>query len=305
MSAAILVIKLGAFGDFVQAMGPFAAIRQRHPGDRIVLLTTRPYAELARASPWFDAVWIDDRPRLWQVRRWLDLRLRLRRARFSFVYDLQTSDRSGTYFRLLGPGPRPGWSGIVRGASHRHANPERDRMHTIDRQREQLALAGIAEVPPPDLSWLDADLARLALPSRTALLVPGGAAHRPAKRWPVQRYGEVARALVARGVAPLILGTAGEAELAVAIRNAAPRAIDLTGRTGFAEIAALARRAEVAIGNDTGPMHLIAAAGCAAVVLFGPESDPALCAPRGRAVAVIARPDLAALEAETVLAAIG
>ena len=33
----ILVIKLGALGDFVQALGPFAAIRRHHAGDRITL----------------------------------------------------------------------------------------------------------------------------------------------------------------------------------------------------------------------------------------------------------------------------
>ena len=46
----ILVIRLGALGDFVLSMGPFAAIRAHHPDARIILLTTAPYAELARAS---------------------------------------------------------------------------------------------------------------------------------------------------------------------------------------------------------------------------------------------------------------
>jgi len=50
----ILVIKLGALGDFVQALGPFAAIRAHHPAADIVLLTTRPYADLGRASGYFD-----------------------------------------------------------------------------------------------------------------------------------------------------------------------------------------------------------------------------------------------------------
>ena len=53
----ILVIKLGALGDFVLATGPFKALRQAHPGARIVLLTTAPYAEMARTAPFFDEVW--------------------------------------------------------------------------------------------------------------------------------------------------------------------------------------------------------------------------------------------------------
>ena len=48
--ARLLVIKLGALGDFVLATGPFAAIRNAHPDDEIVLLTTATYAEMAEAS---------------------------------------------------------------------------------------------------------------------------------------------------------------------------------------------------------------------------------------------------------------
>ena len=55
----LLVIKLGALGDFVLATGPFAAIRAAHPNEVLVLLTTAPFAEFARASGYFDEVWID------------------------------------------------------------------------------------------------------------------------------------------------------------------------------------------------------------------------------------------------------
>ena len=147
----ILVIKLGALGDFMLAFGPFAAIRAQHPAAEVTLLTTAPFADLARDSRWFDRVLTDSRPRWWD----LPALVRLRRALqgFDFVYDLQTSGRSSHYHRMAG---RPPWSGIARGASHPHANPARDRMHTLDRQREQLAMAGIPAVPSPDLSWLTA-----------------------------------------------------------------------------------------------------------------------------------------------------
>ena len=299
--ARILVIKLSALGDFVQAFGPFAAIRAHHRNARITLLTTGPFADLARMSPWFDEVWTDTRPRLWQPGAWLALRARLRGGRFDMVYDLQTSDRSGWYFRLMG---RPRWSGIAPGCSHPDSNPEREHIHTIERQAIQLGLAGIAEVPPPDLSWLTADLARFKLPARYALLVPGGAAHRPAKRWPVEQYIALARALAAQGIAPVLIGTQADAGPIAMIDGAVIEARSLLGQTGFAEIAALARGAALAVGNDSGPMHLIAAAGCRAVVLFSAASDPALCAPRGR-VTILGRPSLADLPLAEVVAATG
>jgi ADP-heptose:LPS heptosyltransferase len=131
--------------------------------------------------------------------------------------------------------------------------------------------------------------------------VPGCSPHRPGKRWPAENYGALAAWLDTQGIVPVIVGNAAERGLADTIRAAAPASRDLTGQTTLGDVASLARAASVAIGNDTGPMHLIATAGCRSVVLFSRDSDPALCAPRGRDVQVLRRPDLASLAPETVL----
>ncbi|MGQ0662694.1 MAG: glycosyltransferase family 9 protein [Pseudomonadota bacterium] len=299
----ILVIKLGALGDVIQALGPMAAIRRHHAGARIVALTTQPFAPLFAACPYVDEVWVDTRPAWWRLGAVLDLRRRLDAGRFERVYDLQTSGRTGFYFRLF-PRPRPQWSGIARGCSHPHANPLRDRMHTLERQAEQLAAAGIAAVPAPDLDWLDADTARYGLEPPFAIIVPGGAAGRPDKRWPLAGYVALATSLAGRGLEPVVLGTARERPLAAAIRAACPSARDLVGDTTPAEIAALARLAAGALGNDTGPMHLIAGVGAPSVVLFSAASDPTLCAPRGPRVTVLRRARLEDLGWEEVAAAL-
>jgi ADP-heptose:LPS heptosyltransferase len=270
----ILVIRLGALGDFVLSFGPFAAIRATHPGAEITLLTTAPFAGLARAAPWFDRVEVDARPGWWNLPGLIRLVRQLRG--FDFVYDLQTSGRSSRYFRLAG---RPAWSGVAPGCSHPHANELRDLMHTLERQHEQLQQAGITEFPVPDLSWLPGRAPDLPRPY--ALLVPGAAPHRPRKRWPAEKYGALARLLVARGIRPVVVGAKAEAGLAAIIRAACPEAVDLTGRTAIADIFPLAREAALAVGNDTGPMHMVAATGCPCVVLFSADSDPALTAPRG------------------------
>lgn len=295
----ILVIRLGALGDFVQSFGPFAAIRAHHAHARITLLTTKPFAELARRSPWFDEVWEDGRPSWTDPRGIASLAARLRAGRFGRVYDLQTSSRSSRYRWLVGRGAE--WSGIAPGASHPHANPRRDLMHTVERQREQLAMAGIHDFPPPALDWLEADTSRFGLPPRFGLLIPGASPLRPLKRWPAERFAEFA---TGAGLPVAILGGAAEREIATTIRAAVPGALDLTGRTSFAEIAAIARRAEWAVGNDTGPTHLVATAGCPTLALFGRDSDPALCAPRGPAVQVLRHLPLAELPVDAVRAAL-
>ncbi len=301
MNESILIIRLAALGDFVLSTGPFRAIREAHPDAHIVLLTIRAYEGLARTTGWFDEIWLDERPRHWQIGKVLALRRMLRGGNFSRVYDLQTSDRSSFYLRLFGR-PKPEWSGIARDCSHPHANPNRDNMHTIERQADQLAVVGIAHVPPPDLSMIDADLSPFDLPESFALLVPGSSPHRPDKRWPADYYGQLARRLSANGVTPVLIGGHAERQILAHIMSVCPGAINLGGRTTFEQIAALGRKADMAIGNDTGPMHVVATTGCRSVVLFSKSSNPDITAPRGNDVTVLQRPNLADLSVDEVIA---
>lgn len=303
----ILVIKLSALGDFIQATGPMKAIRQAHPGADIVLLTTGPLVAMGEACGWFDEVWTGGRPKWGDLGAVWRLMSRLRAGRFDRVYDLQTQGRTIRYFQLLWPA-RPDWSGNAPGARFFYGGPERDRLHVQDSHREQLRIAGIAQVPPPDVGWLTGK-GGLAPQGPYAVLVPGGAPHRPAKRWPAPLYGQLAATLARQGLTPVVLGH-GEEEAALAsqVLAAEPRAVSLVGRTSFGDIADLARGAALTIGNDTGPVHVAVAAGSPAVVLFSHDSNPDLSAPRpirpDQPVTIVRRPDLADLPLADVLAAV-
>ncbi|HEV2675996.1 MAG TPA: glycosyltransferase family 9 protein [Aliidongia sp.] len=300
----ILVIKLSALGDFIQALGPMAAIRRHHRHDHITLLTTKPFAAFAEGTGHFDAVRTDRRAPLLDIGGWLGLRRMLRAGRFDRVYDLQTSQRSSSYAQLWWPDPRPEWSGIANGCSHPHADLERDPQHTIAKQAEQLLMAGIHPTPLPALPAESGALAPELAGRRFALMIPGSSPGHPGKRWPAERYGELARALVERGLLPVVLGGKGERGLAETIAARAPQALDLTGRTELADLVALSRAATVTIGNDTGVSHIAAAGGHPLVVLFSGESEPSRCAPRGQNVTVLRRVPLAEMTVGTVLTAV-
>lgn len=294
----IAVIRLGSLGDFVQAMGPFKSIRRHHPDAHITLITTKPFAELGRDSGYFDDVWTDGRPN-WLSIDMVRLLRRFRQAKFDFIYDLQTSNRTSWYYQLLRP-RQPHWSGVARGCSHPHDNPDRIPMHTVDRQSEQLHKAGIKNVLKWDLSWAQADVSAFHLPTPYALLVPGGSPHRPAKRWPVAQYTELATHLASQSITPVLLGAEAERTELEAIEKNVPAAINLCGETSFLQIIALGRTARVAIGNDTGPMHLLAGSGAPCLILFSHESDPDRCAPRGPLISILRRPSLLELPTDEV-----
>jgi ADP-heptose:LPS heptosyltransferase len=293
----VLVIKLGALGDFIQALGPFEAIRSQHAANRIVLLTTSPFVRIAKASGCFDEVHTDGRPEWWQFGKTRTLQNWMRSLDPVRVYDLQTSGRSSRYFKLFRH-PRPEWSGIANGCSHPHANPSRDDMHTIERQAEQLSTAGIENIPTPLLDWLVTDTNRFPMPDRFILIAAGGAVHRPDKRWP--HYADLAQNLIKQDLTPVLLGTSAERDVTANICTACPGAVDLTGRTNLMEIAGLARRAAGAVGNDTGPMHLIAATGCPSLVLYSSASNPTLCGQRGPYVNILQKSNLADVGVEEV-----
>lgn len=296
----ILVVKLGALGDFVLAMGPFQAIRYHHRIAHLTLLTTPPLAGFGRASGYFDEVWADERPRPWRIGAWFALARMLRQGRFHRVYDLQHGDRMNVYYRIMASGRVLEWSGIAPGCSHPHLNPDRDAMHTVERQAEQLAAAGIAAVPRTDLDWVSADVAGFELPVPYALIAPGGAPQRPAKRWPSEYFGQTAAWLVAQGITPVLIGGPAEADVVRHIAAAVPGVVNLGGRTSLEQIVVLARGAAAALGNDTGPMHLMAATLCPMVVLFSGDSDPDLTAPRGHQVSVLRADSLSDLSVAAV-----
>lgn len=299
---AILVIKHSALGDMILALPLLAAIRRHHPGEHIVLLTTEPYVDLTRRSGSVDEIWTDPRARLWQIGKTITLMRRIRQANFSRIYDLQGSQRTKSYYRLLGS-PRDIWVGNARGCRHHIPDPV-EPIHISELRAKQLALVGIPDPGLPNLDFLQSDIARFDLPERFALLVPGGAPHRPAKRWPATAFAELARHLLQKGITPLLIGQAAERAEIEDIVTAAPGARSLCDQTSIADLATLGRRAIVAIGNDTGPMHIIAASGAPSVVMFSNESDPRKVSPRGDHVRKLQRPSLQNLSVTDVIAAL-
>jgi len=284
----ILVIKLSALGDFVQALGPVAAIRRHHAADEITLLTTHAFAGLAQQSGFFDKIAIDSRPKLFEIGGWARLRRVLRGGRFDRVYDLQTSDRSSLYFWLFLPARLPEWSGIAWHCSHPHANLGRYPQHTIDKQAEQLLMAGIYPTPLPRCPASTRPLPAGLKPNTFCILIPGSSPRHTAKRWPARCYGKLARQLFeATGILPVIIGATSEELLAAEIRAACPVAIDLVGRTELTSLVDLAAAAAFTVGNDTGATHIAAMGGRPVVVLFSDASDPSRCAPRGREIHVL------------------
>jgi len=149
--------------------------------------------------------------------------------------------------------------------------------HEVARWCRLLEESGIAADP----DRLDLELPPGPIPYGVlgATLIHPGAVS-PARRWPPERFAEVARSEVAHGRRVVVTGGPGEVDLAneVAAQAGLPESAVHAGQDGVLTIARMVAAADRVVCGDTGVAHLATALRTPSVVLFGPTS-PALWGP--------------------------
>ena len=251
----VLVIKLSALGDFIQAVPAFQKIQELHRWHSLTLLTKPEYAHIGRRLGIFTHILTDERQPFWHPHTWSLLK-RLRQGKFEFVYDLQHVDRTRMYRWFFPRSSKIFWA-------ERSLHP-----HSQDRLR---LLFGLRKWPESDLRFM-AEPFPEELPKSYALLIPGCSAGHPEKRWPPDYYHQLALSLLEKGIVPVMIG--GKEENFDHIIKGHPQIINLVGKTSVFQVIALAEKAHFAFGNDTGPMFLAASGGCPTLCVYGPHNPP-------------------------------
>ncbi|MBV9446486.1 MAG: glycosyltransferase family 9 protein [Streptosporangiaceae bacterium] len=150
--------------------------------------------------------------------------------------------------------------------------------HEVARWCRLLTEGGIPADPDPAMLKLDPPASGTPWPGAVVIHAGASAA---ARRWPPDRWAEVATALTGRRI--VLTGTADEGPLAsfIAGRAGLPPASVLAGQLDLTALAALTAHAALVLSGDTGIAHLAAAFGAPAVTLAGPV-PPALWGPPPR-----------------------
>jgi heptosyltransferase-1 len=309
----VLILRLGAMGDILHALPAVTALRAIHPdwflGWAIEpqwrrLLVAESAVARGPAMPVIDQLHIvpakqwGRRPlspvTIEDIRR---VRQELRAARYDVCVDLQGAVRSAVLGkwahakRLIGEEKPREWA-----ARYLFDEPIPTKgIHVIEQAMEVVS-AVIREELPGMLPWLPiseaaetfCDTQLAVLNGRPfAILNPG--AGWGAKRWPTERYGEVARVLAGKGYGVVINAGPGEEILAKEV-NAASGNIAIALSPALDELIALTRRSSLVIAGDTGPLHLASALGKPVVGIFGP-TDPARNGPFGGNFRVLRHPE--------------
>jgi heptosyltransferase-1 len=286
----ILVIDFGQLGDVVLSLPALRAIREKFPQARITVAVGKPGAPVVDLSAYADATIVVDRvalrdgSRLLAVFRIGRIVREVRRAKFDFVIDLHSLSEtnllgflSGAPHRLYAR--RPGRSLDILANFHPKPPVEDNRptKHAIDRYLDVLRPLGILDAPRvPRLRTRaedDAAIEQMLRKEKGGTNVPlvglfPGAGH-PGRRWPLERFGELAERLARDdGVGIVIFAGPEERELVKEMRTLFPRKTIIFDRLTIPQLAAALARLSVFVSNDTGPMHIATAVGTPVVALL-------------------------------------
>jgi heptosyltransferase-1 len=273
----LLIVKTSSIGDVIHALPVVQAIKEAAPHLTLGWVVRRRCADVLCGNPSIDHLYVmPDKPspgELWA------LRSELRAGSYEIALDMQGLLLSGLVTWLSGAPLRLGWD------RNREANAlflthpiipgkAKDR-HEID------LLYGFAEAlgvqtdhtdftPQPYLAeegrgraqaWLS------GLPHPWIALNVG--ASRAYKRWPIERWAEVAQGLEAQGNGVVFVGDKNDAEVVAQITPALTSPVDLAGKTTLRELASVLVSCALLVTADTGPMHIAVAVGTPVVAIFG------------------------------------
>jgi ADP-heptose:LPS heptosyltransferase len=262
----ILVLRALGLGDLLTGIPALRGLRRAHPDAHIVLATPERFRTLAMLSGAVDEV--DPTPGLGRLHPRGEppaLAVNLHGSGPESIADLLTlkpgkllSHRHSAYPDLQGP-------------------PWRTDVHEVDRWCRLLDWAGVP-CNPTDLA-----IPRpRGYPDRSGVVVIHPGAAFPARRWPPDRFAEVAAALHAAGHEVVITGDCNEIDLARSVADLAglPESCVLAGTLDLLDLVALISDCRLLICGDTGVGHIATATGAPSVLLFGP-TPPNRWGPRG------------------------
>jgi ADP-heptose:LPS heptosyltransferase len=263
-------------------------------------------AELAKACPYFDEVYIFDS--LWLLpgqslwHRWKSawkLIRFLRSKKIDLLFDFRYQSRLDTIVAGLSSAQKRvgydlGWVSCF--LTLKVSQPD-DSSHQVARNLHLLHEFGITAVDQSLELWInkkDHKTVENRIPSQTLLPnVPRVAVHvgaaTPSKRWGAESFATLLYEIHAQTQAELyILGSEHDLPFIHEVLDGLRcPVVNLVGKLSLLELAALAKECNLFIGCDSGTTHVAAAAGAPVICLFSAANEVEVWKPVGSQVRVL------------------
>ncbi|MBM9537137.1 lipopolysaccharide heptosyltransferase II [Desulfobulbus alkaliphilus] len=305
----ILVRSTNWIGDAVMTTPAVRTIRENFPESEITMLVHPWVSDIFRYSPRVDRLFLYEKKGMHSgPKGMLRLANALREEQFDCALLLQNAFEAALIAKVAGIPVRGGYTTDARGLLLTHG--VRREQELIGRHQVhyyQRMLLGLGLKPAPTALELfipgyQIEAARAMLEERigqVARSVPligfnPGAAFGPAKRWPAEKFAQLAELIGRHSEARiLIFGSAADSGTAAAIMDRAgkmaDRLVDFTGATSLIEAMALIGECDVFVSNDSGLMHVAAALHTPLVAVFG-STDHIATGPFSENAIVVRKP---------------
>jgi heptosyltransferase II len=279
---AVLVLRFSAVGDVVLTAPALAALRAAWPNTKILFAVNAALAPIIAHNPHVDDVYaLGSRDSALAVARWA------RQRGAGAVLDLHGKLKSRLIRLALADLPAVSWTkrrfqDTV--AVKLRLRPYHSDVRLADRYHHAVeTLVGQSLPHAPLRFWTDpaetepvsAILHSAGLRRGQPVLGMNPGANWATKRWPAERFAELARRVLAKGWQVAVNGSAEEAPLGAEILAAAPGVIDLCGKLSLNQLGPFLARCTAFVANDTGPMHIARALGIPTLAIFG-STDPSM-----------------------------
>lgn len=307
----VIFLALSGIGNLVMQLPTIAALKHAHPDWHVtVWVAPRGTAQLAKAQPYIDEVL--EMPIKNSITGHISTIQLLRKRRYGNGIVLSPGQlmKSAGYLYLAGVPMRIG-NAYPLGNNAKssflltNAINENEDLHDIEQNLQLLNPLNIYPNPVPFYSIqipnTNKKEAKRILdeynfkPNTSIIGIHAGSAPNFTwKRWPLERFVEVAIALLEKdnNVKILLFGDNNELEQNGEIEKAIHKKFPDAARTVSASLmttASLLSYCKFLISNDSGLMHLAAASGTQVISLFGPTSE-IQTGPRGKGSVVVRAP---------------
>ena len=270
----ILIIKHGSLGDIAQASGAIQDISDNHKEEKIYLLTTLPYFNLFKRNPNITDVILDKRLSRFNLIYLYNLMKKIKKNKFTKVYDLQNSSRTSFYKKILFPNANLNiWCSSETTLPNDKTKEEFDKNPVLERFNHQLQSSGIEtkHTMSPDFSWSCVDIEKIMNEyklSNYILLFPFCSPHLTLKKWP--HFNNLINLIKAKYKDQFKIITApGPNEINEADQYDAIKILNNGKAVNISQLSSLIKKSSFVIANDTGPAHMAAHLNTKGLTLFG------------------------------------
>lgn len=247
----ILIIKHGSLGDVVMSFGAIKTIRVNYHNSLIFLLTQSNYKKFFNNLPFVNEILTDDRVSIFPSV--LNILKIVKNKEIDLVIDLQNSTRTEIYNFFLKYFRKCKILSSKKFSHYKYKQKKTGVQHVTKNHQDQLKVLGINNYFKPDLNWMIKGNIKT---SNKVIIIPGASKSGEYKKWPSQKYAQVAKFLVNKNYEIYLTGSGMDLDTINEIIEICPESKNKINESIIEDFYELCMKSKLIITNDTGPAHI-------------------------------------------------